>query len=183
MFVGDNGSEHRRTTGTCEYTTDGVPLRHRVLLRRLREAAWVVGTPELDVQIEDLSTFNLLPLTRGGNFPRPAAVTHLFTNAVDDELEGLHVQAARLATIVGLVAVVAVAGPAARWRTADTSAAEFGQEVASDLVLSPATLTWFAAASRRVCSSVSPYRMPSLLLGKQANMREQDGVGAKSHPR
>ena len=37
------------------------------------------------------------------------------------------------------VARVAVAAPAACWRIADASAAEFGQDVATDLVLSPAT--------------------------------------------
>ena len=41
-------------------------------------------------------------------------------------------------TAMGLVAGVAVTAPAARWRAADTSAAEFGQEVATDLVLGPA---------------------------------------------
>ena len=59
--------------------------------------------------------------------------------SIGAELEGLHAQTARLAAIMGLVAGVAVAAPAARWRIADTSAAQFGQEVAIDLVLSPAT--------------------------------------------
>ena len=51
--------------------------------------------------------FNLLPLSRGGAIPLPAAA-----EPIDAELEGLHAQAA---------------------------AAEFGQEVATDLVLSPAS--------------------------------------------
>ena len=71
-------------------------------------------TPERDVQIEDLSTFNLLPLTRGGDISRLAAVTHLFADAIDAELEGLHAQAARLAAIMVPVDGVAVAAPAAR---------------------------------------------------------------------
>ena len=110
-----------------------------VLLRRLREVVWVFATPERDVQIEDPSTFNLLPLTRGGAIPRLAAVTHRFAKPIDAELEGLHAQAARLAALMGLVAGVAVAAPTIRWRIADSSAAEFGREVATDLVLSPVT--------------------------------------------
>ena len=58
-------------------------------------------TPKRDVQIEDRSTFNLLPLSRGWG------------------RAGLHAQAARLAAIVGLIARVAVAAPAARWRIVD----------------------------------------------------------------
>ena len=53
--------------------------------------------------------------TRGGAVLRPSAVTHLFADAIDAELEGLHVQAARLAAVMGLVAGVAVAAPAARF--------------------------------------------------------------------
>ena len=94
------------------------------------EAVWIVVTPDRHVQIE---------LTRGGAVPRMAAVTPLFAEAVDAELEGLHVQAARLAAIICLVAGVAVAAPAARWRIADTSAARLVQELATDPVLSPAT--------------------------------------------
>ena len=135
------------------------------------------------MQIEDLSTFDLRPLTHGRAIPRPAAVTHLSAEPNDAELEGLHAQAARLAAIMGLVAGVAVAAPTARWCIADTSAAEFGQEVATDLVLTQplvhgAPLAWFAAASRRAGSSASTCRTPSSVLGRRTNMREQVGIGA-----
>ena len=59
-----------------EYPNDGVPWHHRVLLRRLWEAVWIVVTPERDVQNEHLSAFNLLSLTRGGPFRgRPSSHT------------------------------------------------------------------------------------------------------------
>ena len=73
-------------------------------------------TLERHVQIEDLRTFNFLPLARGGPIPR-------------SELEGLLAQAARLAAIMGLVAGVVVAAPTARWRIADTSTAELGRKL------------------------------------------------------
>ena len=75
-----------------EYPSDGVPWS-----RRLWEAVWIVVTPERYVQIEDLSTFHLLSLGRGGTIPRPAAVTHLFPEPIDAEMEGARAQAARLA--------------------------------------------------------------------------------------
>ena len=83
-------------------------------------------TLDRHVQIEDLRTFNFLPLARGGPIPR-------------SELDRLLAKAARLAAIMGLVAEVVVAAPTAGWRIADTSSAELGSEVATDLVLSPAT--------------------------------------------
>ena len=98
-------------------------------------------------------------------------MTHLFAEPIDAELEGVQPQAARLAAIMGLVAGVAVEAPTARWRITDTSAAEFGQEVATDLFLSPATggaRSSVALASLRESCSARTERQARSLGGGQA---------------
>eukprot|EP00974_Lingulodinium_polyedra_P024441 2366040-Lingulodinium_polyedra.AAC.1 len=47
------------------FPDDPVPWHHRVLLRRLRDAVWVVLTPDGELQVEDLGDYRLLPMGRG----------------------------------------------------------------------------------------------------------------------
>ena len=114
------------------YEGDAPEWHHRVLLRRLRDAVWVVLTPERDVQVENLADFTLLAFPRGAAVPSAAADNaHLFAGVLDGELPEHHAQATRLIDILGGgVPAGAIAGaPRATWRVADTSAAEFGTEV------------------------------------------------------
>ena len=89
-----------------EFPDDRVTWHHRVLLRRLRDAVWVVVTP-------DSSVVNLLPLARGCVIPRHVGTTHLFATAIDDEPEGPRLEAARSAAIMGMTARAAAAAPSA----------------------------------------------------------------------
>ena len=112
-------------------------------------------------------------------------MTHLFAEPIDAELEGVQPQAARLAAIMGLVAGVAVEAPTARWRITDTSAAEFGQEVATDLFLSPATgvaRSSVALASLRESCSASTNRTPSSELGRRTSVRQHVEIEAWARP-
>ena len=90
-----------------EYPDDRVTWHHRVLFQRLRDALWVVVTP-------DPSVFNLLPLARGCVIPRHVGTTHLFATAIDDEPEGPRLEAARSAAIMGMTARAAIAAPSAK---------------------------------------------------------------------
>ena len=93
---------------------------------------------------------------------------------MNDELEGLHAQAGRLGAIMGLVAGVAVAAPTARWRIADTLAAEFGRQVATDLVFKPShgcstRLRWNGSQRRATALALlRACRTPSSVLRKHA---------------
>ena len=95
-----------------EYTNDGVPG----ITECYSDASWKPYGSSISCRVHAREPF------RGQSPSRQS--THTL---------GLHAQAACLAAIMGLVAGVAVAAPAARWRIADTSLAEFGQEVATDL--------------------------------------------------
>ena len=99
-----------------EYPNDGVPWRHRVLPRRLREAVWIVVTTERHVQIEGLSSFNLLPLSRGGPFrDRPPSHTSSPTHSTTswkDHTPRLHGWQRSWVLLPE-----SRAAPAARWRS------------------------------------------------------------------
>ena len=119
-----------------------------------------------------LSTFNLLPLTRGRATQRPAAVTHIFAEPVDDELGDLHAQAALLAAIMGPVAGVAIVAPTvrmSRWRASrlavqDCPDAELDalHAMYSSAFASGRTLYWTRSrATRRIILSRAEMKVSS----------------------
>jgi hypothetical protein len=118
------------------FPDDTLDWHHRVLLRRLRDATWIVLTPDFDTEVQDLSQHTLLPLARGGPVPvNVAARRYLFAPGVEAGLPAHHAKAVRLALILGGAPEVAAGtGPAACWRVADTAASGFGAEVGDDLV-------------------------------------------------
>ena len=128
---------------------------HRVLLRRLRDAVWVVLIPERDIQVENLTEFTLIAFPRGAEVPvAPAGDAHLVAGAISEELADHHAQAARLVYIIGgRVAAAAGGGPAACWRVVDTSAIEFGSEFDADLVSGAATGVIRGAVGLARCGS------------------------------
>lgn len=92
------------------------PYHHRILMCRLREATWIVATPEGDLQVDELSEFQIFPLMRAEAIPKiaEAAGCHLFQGAVDEEPHGWHAQAAPLALVRGAGAPTRRRGPCLR---------------------------------------------------------------------
>ena len=83
------------------YYNNDLVWRHRVLLVKLGDARWVVGTPDFEVQAADLSTFRKIhALPRNGDFPASAIAAGLycFDNPIrDEDLLQMRGEAARLA--------------------------------------------------------------------------------------
>lgn len=118
------------------------PLHHRVLLRRCGEGVWVVATPDLDVQVEDLREHNLVALGRGALVPTSSqGQCYMFRELTEAQLDDLHAQAARIADLLGVGAggTSATASSAGGWRVSDTAAEDFGVEVPADVVMNLAT--------------------------------------------
>ena len=111
---------------------------HRVLLRRLTGATWVVLTPDEEVQVEDLSHHSVIAMAR--NSPVPADVgddCYLCPSTVSTTLDVHHASAQRLAEILVPDEKNALASPTVpgvTWRVADTSLSSFGEVVDADLV-------------------------------------------------
>jgi len=123
------------------FVDDQIQWHHRVLIRRLSAAIWIALTPDGELQVIDLSEYDILPLARGGNIPAQAGGdTYLFGGPLGAELSGYHAAATRMASVLGATTSTAVgSAAAASWRVADTAAVEFGTEVAADLVTSAAS--------------------------------------------
>lgn len=170
-----------------QYDDDAVPYHHRILIRRLKEATWVVVTPEGELQVETLADYSMLPLMRAGSIPTvaEAAGCHLFSQPVDDELPGWHAQAARLAMVLGGPGSVEPSGSiTSTWRIADTSSAEFGSEVAGDVVLNPATGVVRGAVGLAQCGSPARRTFVELVPTAEVGQWEADKhTGAGRDPR
>lgn len=137
------------------------PWHHRVLLRRLQDASWVVVTPDLDVQVGDLASFTLLPLARGAAVPRHVerSKCYMFEGPIDDVLADFHAQANRIASILGVGAPGgSPVSAGSSWRVTDLALAEFAEEVPADVMADTNTgvtrgsvgLALFADPPRRV---------------------------------
>jgi hypothetical protein len=119
------------------YEGNRVPWHHRLLLRRLREAVWVVASPDFEIQVENLADHRLLALARGGAVPQAVVgQCYLFEPIAEAQLSELHAAAGRTAAILGAAAPApGDPGPGrAAWRVADPSAARFGDVVGDDVV-------------------------------------------------
>ena len=114
---------------------DGFIWHHRILLLHLRDAVWIICTPDLSVQQCNLADHRLVMLGRNSPFPADrVAQTYAcdladFTPAVLTRLRG---EAQAMSAILGGAAAAAGAPAAAGaevWRISDTSHKEFGEEV------------------------------------------------------
>jgi hypothetical protein len=114
---------------------------HRILVRRLREAVWVVEAPNAEIQVADLGAMRILPLARSGQLPAEAAGNHYLFDPVDEAtLASLHTTASRMAEVLGGATppVLDHVGRA-RWYVADTGLENFGDEIPDDVVNNGAT--------------------------------------------
>ena len=109
---------------------------HRILLRRIEAAQWVVLTPDSNLEVEDLAQHAVLPLWR--NSPLPQAIqgqTYMAGANIAQELDQHHRTAEQLVAILAPPGgAVAVAAAGAKWRIADTAAVDFA-EVVLDAVM------------------------------------------------
>ncbi|CAK0843206.1 unnamed protein product, partial [Prorocentrum cordatum] len=114
---------------------------HLVLLRRLREAVWVACFPDEGIESIDLAGRTLLTLAPGARVgDAQAGDVRMCDATLPERLASLHAQAARLAAVLtGGAAPTGGTIPQTSWRVADTSAVEFGEEVAADVVEGMAT--------------------------------------------
>lgn len=81
---------------------DDVGWHHRILLRRLTEAEWVVATPDGDVQVENLADFSIHALQRGAEVgPTYEGNCYMVDAIKESHLVSWHATAARLAAILG----------------------------------------------------------------------------------
>lgn len=139
------------------------------------------------MQVEDLSEFQMLPLMRAGAIPKvaEAAGCHLLAGPIDDELPGWHTQAARLALVLGGGGSEAAPGAvSATWRIADTSSAEFGSEVPSDVVLDLATGVVRGAIGMAQCGSPPRWSFVELVpIAEFAQWEADKHSGAGRDPR
>jgi hypothetical protein len=125
------------------FEPDQVQWHHRVLLRRLHDAVWVLATPELEVQVEDLSRLRIATLPPAANIPAQLdrENVHLFAALTDQQLQDLHAQASRMAAVLGGAAVQpedSVPGRA-HWLASDPALESFGEPITDDIVNNGAT--------------------------------------------
>ncbi len=52
-----------------QFPGDDIEWHHRVLLRRLHDATWIVPTPDFDIEVADLGEHALLPWVRAALVP------------------------------------------------------------------------------------------------------------------
>ena len=85
-----------------DFFEDDFNWHHRVLLIQIAGTRWVVATPDLDVEVTDLSTHRVLPLQRASAFPaRVAGNVYVFDPFEDDTEDDLVNRGLALARIWG----------------------------------------------------------------------------------
>ena len=110
-----------------DFFEDDFNWHHRVLLIQVAGTRWVVATPDLDVEVTDLSTHRVLPLQRASAFPaRVAGNVYVFDPFEDDTEDDLVNRGLALARIMGVAAPVRPGQVAGRiWRVADPARIDF----------------------------------------------------------
>jgi len=121
----------------------GYYWHHRLLLRKGSDSRWIVATPDLEVQHEDLGTHRVIPLARDAKFPADkASATYAFdSNISAPELAQLRADADALAEVLGFAAVAANPGAVkndSHWRVADPAKEAFGEVVPDAALGDPA---------------------------------------------
>ena len=121
------------------FPDDPLPWHHRLCLVEGGGGKWVVLTPDLDLEVENLSEYTVAALARAAPFPARLGNGIYAFDAVDDgTLRRLRSEAFALAKAVGFDLKGAIApGPVARWLVADTGHPEYGTEVAAGIVADP----------------------------------------------
>ena len=159
------------------YADDRIPWHHRILLRRLRDAVWLLVSPDGNVEATHLGAVALLALGRA--VPLPAHVVghyYLCGNVVVAQFPTLHQQAARLSGILGGAPVAAAerTGPQATWRVADTAAYDFGVEVDDELMDNHATGVICGAVGLCRCGEPARWVAVERVPLSETNLWEQD---------
>jgi hypothetical protein len=173
------------------YFGDGaIPYHHRVLLVQIEAACWVVSTPDFDVEVINLSDMTVVALQRKSPFP-PRYVAdgcYGFVNPIlANDIQRLRAEAIALAGVMGVAAPAALLGlgaPAARWRFADTSRADFATEVPVlltgdvDSFIMRESIAWSGSTSGPLWFGPSPsaWAIRTWRLGDPKNIQAQAGM-------
>jgi hypothetical protein len=109
----------------------------RILHEKVGDAKWVVSTPDLEVEVLDLSTHRVVPLSRNGPFPaRVQGNIYRFDPLDENQLEELRRDASALAVILGAAPAQATRGDSV-WVFADMADEAFGEEVDVNVLRNP----------------------------------------------
>ena len=113
--------------------TDGFTHHHRVLLHKIGGGRWVALTPDLELQVHDLSTQSHLVLGRHSVFPPHIAdACYVFDEITKNELERQKKLAKTMGAILDDSSAVDVS--ASHWYVADPSSDRFGKMIPVELV-------------------------------------------------
>ena len=104
----------------------------RALLIEVGEDKWIAATPDLSVEVLDLTNHRVVPLRGGEAVPaRIRRDCYLFDPLTEDSKRELRAKAVELAWSMGIAVAPASTSD---WRVADTSSDEFGYVVGNDLL-------------------------------------------------
>lgn len=124
------------------FLDDPVPYHHRILLHQVQGAQWIVATPDLDIELEDISQYHIRALARGAPFPPGLGGVYGFDDPLAPfDLAQIRAEGQRMADVLGVVrpgAVRATGLGESHWRFADTGFEDFGEEVAAEILGDPA---------------------------------------------
>lgn len=112
------------------YSGDRVPWHHRLLFERVAGSRWVVASPTMDAQIEDLGeSEDLRPLGRDEELPDDCRSVYHFDDLSASDLQDLRARGRRMADLLGVVPVAGVEGDDSPWLFADPSHERFAEFV------------------------------------------------------
>ena len=76
------------------YDDENFSWHHRILLIGAGNGRWILATPDLEVQYQDLSERRVVPLPRGARFPqRVRGDIYAFDQISREELNALYTEA------------------------------------------------------------------------------------------
>ena len=133
----------RRTLDTdltqvaIDFFADQFPWHHRVLLLQISGAKWIVGTPDLEVQVCDLAGHRVVTLQRNGRWPaQVSGQIYAFDPITDAQRDRMMSSALRLGKILGAdTSAVSSGGLVKLWRVADPGHERFDEVIAPELVI------------------------------------------------
>lgn len=113
---------------------DGFNWHGRLLLERINDTGrWIVATPDLSVEMADLSTHRVITLRRNQRFPDAVdGQCYYFDPLTPAELDDLHSQARALAAVYGVAAGTVAATSDALWVVSDPGHPRFDEVVADE---------------------------------------------------
>ena len=91
----------------------------------------MVSTPDFGIEVVDLASHRVVPLTRASRWPeRVRGNVYGFDPLTEAQKEDIHIRGLQLAKVLGFkVAASSSTGPARRWRVSDPGHAKFNAEV------------------------------------------------------